>query len=108
MNPLSNYQTQREEVTDDDAQSGKVHVWKEVEGGGGSHLVPGPLDGVLYDGREGLQGAEWDLFLRRVPLAGKRERESRQFCEPSYRPNTKHADTVAGVLETPRCPISRP
>jgi len=37
VNPLSNYQTQREEVTDD-AQSGKVHVWKEVEGGEGRTL----------------------------------------------------------------------
>lgn len=34
-------------------------------------LVSGPLNGVLYDGREGLESAEWDLLLRGVPLVSK-------------------------------------
>lgn len=33
-----------------------------------SHLVSGPLNGVLDDRRERLQSAEWDLLLWGIPL----------------------------------------
>lgn len=34
-------------------------------------LVPGPLDGVLYDGRERLESAEWDFLFWWVSLRSK-------------------------------------
>ena len=33
-----------------------------------THFVSGPLNGVLNDRRERLEGAEWDLLFRGVPL----------------------------------------
>ena len=35
-----------------------------------THLVPGPLDGVLNGGREGLESAVGDVLLWRILLAG--------------------------------------
>lgn len=37
-----------------------------------SDLVPGPLNGMLDDRREGLQSAEWDLLLWGIPLRDKK------------------------------------
>lgn len=36
-------------------------------------LISGPLDGVLYNRRERLESAEWDLLFWGVPLGGKRK-----------------------------------
>lgn len=37
-----------------------------------THLVSGPLNGVLNDRRERLESAEWDLLFWGVPLISKR------------------------------------
>lgn len=36
-------------------------------------LISGPLDGVLYNRRERLESAEWDLLFWGVPLGGRRK-----------------------------------